>query len=429
MARALLAGALALVVTTWAATVRSAPLDFNGDGTSDYVEVQIDEGGALSWHLLVEGTSSSLGLLGEVGDHLIPARWVSPGGAPGIGVITVDGTEVLWRVSGSGTPLRFGSPQDLFLAGGDFDGSGLADAVIRSRQGRKMRWRVKPDPFGGTSTSERSFAFGTPRSIAFYMNPAGSGDEAAIIQSRRVRGEVRPIVRTRSLAGAVRSFATLTGFPAAAGRPWPVAQGDGRDALAFISAGTSQSTVECIGRRGVRLSRGTVAGAGTVLVGDYHTSPGEELAIQSGGGSFSLYSCTAGDLGSITFGEGIPVDEVNINTFADSAPEGCAPAQPNDGGGGFVWKPNSDTQYFAVAVLPPSYSGKLSRVETITTAGEVIKGLTTKGVGNGGRTAWQDYSLTGRDYKRQYGSIGVRATLDDGSCVIWEISDPSRRVD
>jgi hypothetical protein len=130
----------------------------------------------------------------------------------------------------------------------------------------------------------------------------------------------------------------------------------------------------------------------------------------------------------------IPVDEINVNSFSGdrSVPPAvsCTSRDPRDGWkSGFVWKPNSDTQRFAVAVLPPDLTGNVRAVQVVTASGEPIQSLVSKGAGNGNREAWQDRRFTGQEYQATYGVVLLRVALITGGCILYRIDQPGVRID
>lgn len=102
----------------------------------------------------------------------------------------------------------------------------------------------------------------------------------------------------------------------------------------------------------------------------------------------------------------------------------CGVRNPRDGAKkGFVWKPASDTQKWAVAILPNEFGPEVE----CTFAGLPArhKGAHHDEIGTAGTR--QVYILdgwTGEKLQKKHGQIIVRC-----GCVHWSISNPSERVD
>lgn len=111
-----------------------------------------------------------------------------------------------------------------------------------------------------------------------------------------------------------------------------------------------------------------------------------------------------------------------------SAPESSGnvkQANPKDGGGGFVFKPISESDGKLAIITPPSYTGKIDSVVLKTLTGELIEEGKSGGVGNGGREHFR-YKKPGGSYPQD---LVVELMLKDGSSVQYNISDPKKRWD
>ena len=102
----------------------------------------------------------------------------------------------------------------------------------------------------------------------------------------------------------------------------------------------------------------------------------------------------------------------------------CGARNPKDGHKkGFVWKPNSDTQKWAVAILPNDLGPELE----CTFAGLPArhKGAHHDEIGTAGtRQVHILDGWTGEKLEKKHGQIIVRC-----GCVHWSIPHPSERVD
>lgn len=94
---------------------------------------------------------------------------------------------------------------------------------------------------------------------------------------------------------------------------------------------------------------------------------------------------------------------------------------PTGQGGGFLWKPVSESTGKLAVLLPPQYTGKVSGVY-IAGAGE---GGAYGGVGNGGRTHWR-FSKPGAQYGND---VTVVANLKAGGAVHWVVPRGSSRTE
>ncbi len=450
---------LSVIATVSAATaqsstaVRAAANDFNGDGLSDFILLTINKNGSLSWDGFATSVPSitSLGTLGNVGDHIAVAPW-NTSSIPALGVVTKSGSSVSWIVNSNGNlqQLALGSPDSTVIAGADLNGNGVADAIAVTKEGSALTWEVQLDPFSLSPGARTSFRFGKSKDIPFFFSLGGTSDVVGLL---RQKGKFTTLLY-RSLDGRVRKRRVLRNVPSGVDRPLPVKATSGKDLLGFSFVRSGETRVKLLDAAG--RSRGSLrfAGTGTLLVGDFVDGFGEEVALYSEAtGTAQVVNPRSKYSATIDIGDGIPVDEININSFqnnsssptnspssggdsssscpAVSAPAGqCQQKSAKDGNEGFLWKPNSDTMFYAVMLMPREYTGCTEKVETVTTGGTVINELAKKaGTPNGGREGFQDFKFTGKTYKNQYGRIAVRATMKRGGCIEYAIDNPASRTD
>jgi len=439
--RFLLAIFLASPVLTWA-EVQS---DFDGDGISDLALIQIQSNADLAWKARLSSTGEvlDLGTLGSNGDHIALGHWTTSTKAE-LGVLSkTNSGAVDWIVKdkdGQTHQFSFGEVIDLFVSGADLDNSGLTDAIYAYSIAGRYLWSVELDPLGPTSkTSPAAFTFARNTQYPFFMNAFGNGDWLAVIAP--LSGG-RGIVRLKNPINGARKRYVLSKALPVNSRPLPLKLANGRDAFILVKKGSSRTNLRIYSVRGKLISQSNVAATGDIILGNFLSSAYEQIAVQSSNG-FIVFDPITKVKTSIQTISGVAIDQININSFSSSvsptpvptkagapvAPGVCIDGDPTDGAGGFVWKPNSDTQHFAVAVLPERFTGFISGVQTTKTNGEVIKSLRSKGAGNGNRTSWIDDSLTGADYKKTYGSIIVKVNFDNTGCIKYLISNPATRVD
>lgn len=415
--------------------------DFDSDGTSDFTLVDIGSSGDLSWRAALSTGELGLGTFGRSGDHLILSHWRDAAAPPELGVIQIDSAsqQIAWTIrlaSGESVTALHGSASDTAVAGADFDGNGLSDGVSVGARGKSWVWKIVPNMLSGSPGAASEVVFGGTIDEPFYFSLDGKRDWLAVL--RRGRGR-ELVVRARNPQTGRQRRIPLGKRLGVTELPLPISSGNGPDLLALIDQSGVDTRILIKNARGRTVGRAILPGVGTAVAGDFAPDlPGEEVGIQTSQG-FAIYNPAVRQSRSVLTSSGIPVDEININSFAQApgrpdpqptlAPGVCSQGDPTDGNEGFVWKPNSDTQFFAVVVLPSALTGRAVRVDTRSPDGSVINNLVGKGVGNGNRTAWQDFSLTGAQYRNTFGSIAVHVELSSGACIEYQIANPAVRVD
>lgn len=399
---------------------------------SEYLLVEVTQDGTLNWSTDTgTGARRTLADWGRLGDHLVPGFYNGPSSLDLATVRPSEG-ELLWSVLSDQGPreFRLGAKDDLFIGGADFNGNGISDAAVVSKADNRLTWTIALDPVTPSSRTVRQFNFGKLQDHAFYVKGT-RGDCAAILPRRSGKASL-------TMRCFERRMRTVRAGRVQSPRLSPISLLGAKDepllALPFLDAqGITLEIVKPFSNTG-RVRRIRFPANGTIVVGDFLPGRGEELALQSPQKDGFLVSRNSGGaVMNVSTAPGIPVDTYNINSFSTADPGRetgeCLVKDPQDGNEGFLWKPVSDTKKFAVTLIPAAYTGKVEGVDVLRESGELIKTLSPKGVGNGNRTHWQDYALTGRDYKNQYGAIKVRARLSDGGCLIYSIFDPSERID
>lgn len=432
------------------------PTDFTRDGISDLTQVRIENDGSLSWFVASpqSGGVVELGSFGKLGDHLAVAPWFTVG-VPTIAFKRLTDEGVRWVASSADVDKsRFilGTAEHELLSGGDFNGNGIGDAVAVRPDGNSLLWTVASDPFVNQGTVLQEIKFGRSKDVPFFLRRDAATDVLAIFRARSNSFRVS----FRSTANPKAQTIQLKGLRSGRYEPFPLQGKSGGDFIALVSRRRDGRRIFIYNARGERKRVIRTAETGTLVVGDFLTSPGEEVAIQKADGtSFEILSPWTGLSSTVTSAQGIPVDEINFNSFSSTSPRGdkgdngdsgsgggaprcpvvstpgqCASAEARDGNEGFLWKPNSDTMFYAVMLLPNTYTGCTAKVETVTRSGVVINELSKKvGTPNGGREAFQDFKFTGKDYRNTYGQIIVRATMKNGSCLDYLIESPASRTD
>jgi hypothetical protein len=346
---------------------------------------------------------------------------------------------VNWNIATGDTlmSMPFGEDRDTQISGGDFNSDGVLDGAFVRTTGRRLVWSINSGLFSGGVT--RTLAFGRKGNVPFFANPGTSHDWLAVLvrpSAGSLKIELRnPVTGNRKrISGIGRS---LTNFA----RPIPLRRADGRDNFLFVRKTAGRTTAVVLGPAGKQRARLSVPESVDVVVGEFLSDQGEELAFATSAG-FVVYNPATRTRTTIAAPSGVAVDEVNITTFATTDNSGlpaprdtCYVTDPTDGfKTGFIWKPASDTQFGAVVILPGIYKNKVRQVRTTTTAGVTIRTLAFKGNANpdpGGmeRPHYIDRSMQGGEYRRTYRSIIVEAELTNGACLSYEIDNPANRVD
>jgi hypothetical protein len=132
--------------------IAAVPNDFDRDGVSDITRVEIESDGTLTWKavLSTNGSSTTLGMLGQEGNQLAMAQWLGAGTQIGIVSEEKGGDGIVWSIiDSSGTRINrvFGRKGDLVISGGDFDGNGVADAAVARLFNGRVEWEVAFDLF------------------------------------------------------------------------------------------------------------------------------------------------------------------------------------------------------------------------------------------------------------------------------------------
>ena len=457
--------------------------DFDGDGKSDFAFITVKQDGALNWQKLDVVTQDqniqSLNSFGFNGNHLAVGNWITTSSID-FGVISLKkDNKLTWKIQPRNLPIqefKLGDSKSTAISGADLNGNGFTDAiVVNDVSGSRLKWSLLLDPLSSAPSKRQQIIFGKKGDIPFYFNTDGFEDKIAIL--RKGKDGSKEIVY-RALNSSKTKSIKLGRSSIFKNRPAPLKDTNGKDLLVFSINRGNNTLLSIYNSLGKRIAKGEYNHKGELLVGNYNTNlSGEELGIyDTTDGTFGVVGKSLKDFQSFAYIRGVvPFDEVNINNFVGISPELPvpvatptpvntvkpsntvepisgpnpfpidSPSNPNvdlnppnttcsvedstDGQAGFLWKPISDTQRFVAVVLPPKLTNNVNKVEVYTSTLSLIKALRFKGVGNGDRTNWQDTGLTGNDYKRIYGSVYVKAVLDSGKCILYEILHPETRTD
>lgn len=444
------------IISTVALTLKSA------HALEPLTTIKIEEG-SLTWVMndVISGSQTRINF-GSVGQHIAFENWGS--GQPEVATVAHDQTKnlITLRTQAASFTTKNG---DYFFPIPDTNSNGAAEFVTIQDIRGSLVWYINLDPL--QSASLKRFRLGRTTQTPFYFRARDRrGTEHAVFAVLKANGR-NAIINYMSLDRRVRGSNTLRGLPGSYLRsPEPLVpirvRGLLNDCLLVTWQRGNTTFYRIInptasGRR-VRtvIKTGRFEGTGTVLVGQWLNNLEDQVALATDSGveiqalSGETLTLSYSQLGIRS--ESIPVDLHNINSFTPQANEadrcgalltgdrdrfGCYIQNPTnkpdgfiDGPGGYVWKANSDTQYWAVTLPPERFTGCVEKVETFDTSMNLIQRMEPKGApANGNRQAYMSAGRTGANYRREFGSIYVRSTLKNGACFHYFITNPHRRYD
>lgn len=420
--------------------------DYDLDGISDQILVRelADAEGTLRWSVRESSTGKRVKIadIGVDGDHRAPAKWLDQG-IEQVGVIRrISEEEGAQLLLPERDPIELPSYSATYLTGADFDGSGQSDIAAVEAGDDGLEWTMIADPSSEDAQASAPIQFGGASDQPFYAAVGGENDWIGV--KREVDGAAQLY-----LMNTLTQDTSIITLPAALKRfdaPKPIKLAGGETGYLFALDRNNWLRIVIVNGSGERVFRRSFPRVERAIVGEYlNALDGEEIALTRKEGALIFNPANLGSLAILRIRRGEIVD--TVGNFAAPPPsadpeenpdvpslEGCSAVNPEDGAGlGFVWKPNSDTTYYAVAVMPGTLSGKVKQVDVYTQEGALIKNLQLTGCGNpdpnGPRCNYKDFALTGANYKNQYGSIVLKVSKKGGTCATYFISDPSKRVD
>lgn len=437
MKKLLLAVSLLLTFTP---ICSSAPLDIDGDGRSDFLVISITSSGALDWRFYTAGGSliTTRSGLGNVGDQISIANWSNS--SPQASYITKNSTrrKAVWVIAPSGaaaSQISFGGVSRTFIAGADFGASSASDAALVQKRGSALRWSLAFDPFIGNTQKLklRSFNFGKNNDLAFYLSLNGVRDLPAVARSLGAKGAQ---VEIRAAGRSTATKINFSDISLGSSPPLPIAPPSGPDLLGFVERKNTSTVAHVRNLSGQVVADIDLPGKGDVVIGDYLSSPGEEIAISLSQGGFYIVNPLYGVSSQVNLPSGIAVDEININSFAaggdgsnpgsgggggGGSGGGCTSEDknPSDGTDGFLWKPFSDSTGKLAIHVPASLTGRVDNVQVADPSGTVLETGTYGGVGNGNRVLSR-FSKPGSGYPNNC----IVLVNISGGCV-WRYTIPN----
>lgn len=258
--------------------------DFDLDGQSDILTVSTTSG--LAWKSVpsssADGAIQIDTTFGLSDDLPTPGFWTSAL-SPSIAYVRTDLTNntLLWKVDlgdGRVRTVKFGKPGDYIIAGGDFNGNGIADgAIATSGKGGALTWRVRYDLLATKPGRTKTFKLGGQGSRITFVNSDGTRDRAAVFGLGKDKKKGELIVRD-VMTGQQTSYAT---FPKSLAigtrpRPVPIVNPEGKDDLLFITSDATDTTMKVYtfsGKSCEHRSTIEVTGIGDFVVGEFSLSP------------------------------------------------------------------------------------------------------------------------------------------------------------
>jgi hypothetical protein len=280
--------------------------DFDGDGMSDFVVVNKGANGNYDWHIFNPRSGSSSTLINGFGNsssRLIPGNWVDSNQAIAAVVNPVSGGptgRATWVVKSddrySGESYSYtrslGRNGDIVILGGDYDGNGVTDSLILKRSTGKLGLRVNyflSNYNGNNLGKERLYReLGRPFvDKNFFFSPDGNTDYLGVI--KKSSGKSSSILMLKPFTDNPISL-TMGILPAGVQGPLALKQGAGRpDLLAFYVQNKGGTLIIIKDQSGRTINNRQLSGKGAVLVGDYLTGRGYEIAVQ-GNGVIEIYN-------------------------------------------------------------------------------------------------------------------------------------------
>ncbi|MBN8548077.1 MAG: hypothetical protein J0M12_02050 [Deltaproteobacteria bacterium] len=441
---AVLAATAILSIVADAAAQAVKGSDYSSDGYSDIMLISIQGDDSLAWSAY---TASGVAIpqmsitAGVAGNHLAIANWASTTIAQR-GFISLGAEAALWTVipeTGAAVSRELGGTKDSLISGGDFNGNGYADAAFVKKPleaETTYRWQIRPDFFRDAAGGPRSKAkaikvnFGKVGGSFFYVNVLGQNDWLAVL-SANPSGPGSLVQLKNPLDGKSREF-RVTGFSYANIRPLPIRQKKKRpDLLALAERSAGSTLVTFVDMRGRVKRQVTLPGEGELIVGNFLTAPGEELAIQQSDNSFLFYNPITEAQSSVALPTGIPIDDININSFDSNPVEPSCEDEtlsPNDGTDRFLWKPKGENSGLLRVLFPQIWTGKITQVVLIHPSTQAIieSAALSYDASNPNARTFAMFRKPGGKYPE---NVTVRARLVAGCYKSYVIPHPSERTD
>lgn len=316
---------LLMILTVLPQTIvaQGQPLDFDQDGLSDLVIVQIgsDNSRSLSWNKLssIDSNIHDLGRLGRAGDHIILRDWLNQG-SPQIGVVSLNSQNnaISWKIRDTAQNTHtkiFGTGGQTVVSGGDFNNNGYGDAAIVYQRSRHLMWQIKYDIFSNESTEPQQVRFGKKGDQPFFASVNGNGDWLAV--GRYIKANIGRLLFRHPVTGQT---ATVTVRGRMAGQlnktiPHRLKQANGTDLVVLTQKLGGRTAFFFKKLDNSAAKRFVFSGNGDVAVGNFTDAPGQEIVLQQSNQQYLVFNPENKEKESWAGPEGILVDESNINRF------------------------------------------------------------------------------------------------------------------
>lgn len=426
----------------------AAPTDFDGDGTSDLSSVEIVDDN-LRWVFQEsEGITSTIDKsFGKPGVHLVPGRYSSSPKSQ-IGRVNDSGT---WFVQFDNGVRKeeFGAEGATYMGGADVDGDGLDDLLFHTNRctTKDVTVIARTNAFSG-NPQDVSITASKGVWKSFYADANGDGaDDFCWLQNNGTprKPKKRFTLKCKDLLSGSEVVSSNVGTVFQT--PLPIAQSGGRPDLLAFPRNRKKKTEFLIkdinGRTVVKNVR--FGGVGTLLTGNFTNQSGatEQIGLHRNG-SFELFDPESKSRTILAAPEGIPFDELNINSFDDTLQNcqcdtqkvkktkrckglgkgGCVSRDITDGGGNWLHKPESDNTGNIVNLFNPADRPQNCRYERLD--GTLFREAFYTGDSNPNRPTWRPRGGgTCRDFPKPL----IVSCVVKGRKNCWRIPDPCQRYD
>lgn len=279
--------ALGLAVFIWSGAHAQSELDFDGDGIADVLYTSAS-GQVLRWRTVPSNGSSPIfdQEFGLVSDLPIPGPWLTPD-SPSLAIVRLDSKKntLVWkalRPDGILIERTFGKGGDYVLAGGDFDGNGVADAALMRIRPKGYRWTIAFDIFVEPKLVTRTFKFGKSGDRVFYLSPEGDHDWLGVLGLNSRRKKALMTLRdpaSRATKKIVLPKRLATGDRP---RPFPVRLSTGSQGFVITTQDESDTKVTTYDLEGTEISQLPIPGISSPVAADFDSAfDGDEILLST----------------------------------------------------------------------------------------------------------------------------------------------------
>lgn len=302
----------------------AAPTDFNNDQISDPAVIDIQEDNTLRWEALILGSSTELATgFGNSEDHLAVASY--DGANTNLATISSAGIWTIDQLSN----FTHGAANALYVAGGDFDGDGKADAAYTSNvcESKRSKTYIVINPI----ESPLSINFRTSKGYYYktFLDANGDGKDdfcwtVPIESNNKLTGRFKMICKDVQSNKKIANFAVKK----LQNCPLTLRNLFGSDYVITYrmteTATEKETKITILNASGRTIKTLFVDKVGAILIGQYQAGNSEQIVIANSDGSGLIYNLETDLVTSITFPVGVAFDQSNINYFTtDSVNPNC----------------------------------------------------------------------------------------------------------